>query len=431
MTKVLFVVHNHPSVYPGGAETYAYELYKAMRGSEDFEALLLARVGPMPHMNRHGHTGTPFSAVTPDDPNQFFIHTDWDDYSFFRMTFNDKRMYATHLTEFLEIHQPDVVHFQHTLFIGLDAISQTRRVLPDVPIVYTLHEFIPICHRGGHMLRSDGDLCMEASPRRCNECFPDIRPEKFFLRERFAKSHLEHVDMFLAPSRFLLERYVDWGIPRERIRFENHGQQPQERVIGRQDPDTPRNRLGFFGQLNDTKGLKTLLAAITLLNEQGVDVHLSVHGANLEFQSPDFQEEVKELVERASGNVTMHGRYHHVDLPRLMAEIDWVVVPSEWWENSPLVIQEAFMHGRPVICSDIGGMAEKVTDRVDGLHFRVSDPVSLADTVRRAVTTPGLWDYLHGGVPSVYSMEEHMASLGALYAEMRKRRTARAGDLVP
>ena len=56
-----------------------------------------------------------------------------------------------------------------------------------------------------------------------------------------------------------------------------------------------------------------------------------------------------------------------------MAEIDWVVVPSIWWENSPLVIQEAFLHGRPVICSDIGGMAEKVRHGVDGLHFRVGD----------------------------------------------------------
>ena len=36
------------------------------------------------------------------------------------------------------------------------------------------------------------------------------------------------------------------------------------------------------------------------------------------------------------------------------------------------------MHGRPVICSDIGGMAEKVTDGVDGLHFRGGDPEDLA-----------------------------------------------------
>ena len=81
-----------------------------------------------------------------------------------------------------------------------------------------------------------------------------------------------------------------------------------------------------------------------------------------------------------------------------MGACDWVVVPSIWWENSPLVIQEAFARGRPVICSDVGGMAEKVADGVDGLHFERGNPASLADTIERAITTPGLWDRLRAGI---------------------------------
>ena len=100
-----------------------------------------------------------------------------------------------------------------------------------------------------------------------------------------------------------------------------------------------------------------------------------------------------------------------------MSEIDWVVVPSVWWENSPLVIQEAFMQRRPVICSDIGGMAEKVTDGVDGLHFRAGDPQSLADTIERAVGTPGLWDRLRAGIGEVHPLGRHVANLTDLYDE--------------
>jgi glycosyltransferase involved in cell wall biosynthesis len=420
-------MHNHPSVYAGGAETYAYELYCALRDSaEDIEPLLIARIGSMPDMDRHGHPGAPFSVITPDDANQFFLHTDWDSYSFFRMTSADKRLYATHLAEFLKIHRPDVVHFQHTQHIGLDAISHTRRVLPEAPIVYTLHEFLSICHREGQMLRTSGELCTHASPPRCSECFfPHLRPQEFFLRERFVKSHLEDVDMFLAPSHFLLERYVAWGIPRERIRFEEYGRVTEDRVIGRdRGSDIPRNRLGYFGQLSESKGIKTLLEAMTKLKEQGVDVQLSVHGANLALQPSEFQRQFEELLERNQGNVTMHGTYRRDELPGLMAEVDWVVVPSEWWENSPLVIQEAFMHGRPVICSDIGGMAEKVTDGRDGLHFRVGDPVSLAAVVQRAVTTPGLWESLLDGLPDVYRVEDHIASLSDLYGILRERKAA-------
>jgi glycosyltransferase involved in cell wall biosynthesis len=82
-----------------------------------------------------------------------------------------------------------------------------------------------------------------------------------------------------------------------------------------------------------------------------------------------------------------------------MADVDWVVMGSIWWENSPLVIQEAFKYGRPVICPDIGGMAEKVRDLTTGLHFRARDPISLAEVVERAATEEGLYDRVSGALP--------------------------------
>jgi glycosyltransferase involved in cell wall biosynthesis len=58
--------------------------------------------------------------------------------------------------------------------------------------------------------------------------------------------------------------------------------------------------------------------------------------------------------------------------------VDAVLVPSIWWENSPVVIQEAFRNNRPVLCSDIGGMAEKVRDGIDGYHFSVGSGLELS-----------------------------------------------------
>ena len=102
-----------------------------------------------------------------------------------------------------------------------------------------------------------------------------------------------------------------------------------------------------------------------------------------------------------------------------MAEVDWVVVPSRWWENSPLVIQEAFLHSRPVICSDIGGMAEKVTDRVNGLHFGVGDPPSLRrDDPRGPSSTPGLWERLQAGIPEIFTMERPHRQPAQIYDEL-------------
>jgi len=109
--------------------------------------------------------------------------------------------------------------------------------------------------------------------------------------------------------------------------------------------------------------------------------------------------------------------------------VDWVVVPSVWWENSPLVIQEAFQQGRPVICSDIGGMAEKVTDGVNGLHFTAGDAMSLAEAIKRATTTPGLWDSLREGVPAIYPMDDHVRELDRIYGSLIAGSNAEVGHV--
>lgn len=411
---MLYVSHNHPSVRPGGAEAYALELYEGMRRSEEFEPILLARVGPPMSNAFEPRMDTPFLPFDGDD-HQYLLHTDNADFDWFYGTLRGKTLYTRHFREFLLAHRPDVVHFQHTLFLGYDLIREVRNTLPDAPIVYTLHEMLPICHRHGQMLRTKNDeLCHESSPRRCHECFPDIPPRDFFRRERFIQSHLSLVDLFLAPSCFLLERYVDWGIPREKIRFEDYGRHTVRRTA-KSDEERPRNRIGFFGQFSRHKGVHVLLEAMSILAEETLDVRLWLHGANLSLQPKSFQAEFNRLLEATRPNVTLVGRYEHAELPQLMAETDWVVVPSIWWENSPLVIQEAFQYGRPVICGDIGGMAEKATHGVNGLHFRAGDPASLAATIREAVNSPGLWERLSNAIPDIYRMEDHVAAVSAMY----------------
>jgi glycosyltransferase involved in cell wall biosynthesis len=88
-------------------------------------------------------------------------------------------------------------------------------------------------------------------------------------------------------------------------------------------------------------------------------------------------------MELVGSNVGVHGPYDESRVDMLMRSVDAVIVPSVWWENSPLVIQEAFRNGRPVICSDIGGMAEKVRDGIDGFHFHAGSVVDLTLLLKR------------------------------------------------
>jgi glycosyltransferase involved in cell wall biosynthesis len=418
--RVLYICHNHPAIRPGGAEAYALELYRAMRESKRVEPIFLVRSGPPLSRTGRYHEGTLVTSVN-HDPNQYFLYTEFGEFDWFLGTTLNKPVISRYLRDFLSALRPDVVHFQHTLFIGYEAIREARNALPEAALVYTLHEFLPICHNQGQMLRTmNAEPCMEASPRRCHECFPDISPQDFFMRKRFIQSHLGLVDQFLAPSRFLLERYVDWGIPRERIRFEDYGRVPAPN--GTRTRARKRNRFAFFGQLSTFKGINVLLRAMEIVAEAGVDAELTVYGANLELQPQDFRDEFARLLEATRGCVHFVGEYRHGDLPALMEKVDWVVVPSIWWENSPLVIQEAFMYARPVICSDIGGMAEKVRNEVDGLHFRARDHESLAEAIARAATSPELWSKLRKGRPDIYTMDDQVAALTELYEKLARRK---------
>jgi glycosyltransferase involved in cell wall biosynthesis len=422
-TKVLYVLHNHPSLFPGGAEMYALELFEALRPSAVIEPVLVARADLRQAQERGLYAGSTFKTVE-GDPQQYFMFTDFEQFDPILGTSKSKSLYTAEFANFLRAHEPDIVHFQHTHIIGYDIVTMTRRVLPDAPILYTLHEYLPICLREGQMIRTErmhNELCTHASPRRCSECYPWLSPQDFFMREQFIKSHLANVDLFLSPSRFLRKRYVEWGIPGERIRFEELGR-PHTDPLPEPPDERPRTRIGFFGQLTPFKGAETLLEAMKILGQRRPDVHLYLHGAYVEYFAETYGKQFTELLGEMGGNVTYAGAYEHKDLPRLMRDVDWVVLPSRWWENSPLVVQEAFMHGRPVICSGLGGLAEKVDDDVNGLHFNVGDPDSLAATIERAVTEPGLWQSLRDGIPPVYTVEDHVESLTAIYREQLERK---------
>lgn len=216
-----------------------------------------------------------------------------------------------------------------------------------------------------------------------------------------------------------MSRYAEWGIPVDKMRYVENGHVAGDRA----PPGTPpprRNAFAYFGQVSPFKGLDVFLDAARLVDEAGVrDFRIEVHGT-MDFLSTEQTDLIRQKLQALGGRVRVHGRYRPEDAVELMATVDWIVVPSVWWENAPLVIQEAFAARRPVICSNIGGMAEKVRDGVDGLHFRVGDPADLAAVMIRACRDGRLQRRLAANARPVHSMtqsaREHLALYGSSVA---------------
>ena len=386
--RILVVAHNHPSLHPGGTEIFAHDLTQAYR-EQGCEVLFL---GATNAMHREPHPGTALQAIG-EDVVLWSAH-----YDRFHMSQIDHYGTLQDLATLLEEFRPDVIHVHHLVLIGAEVLTLARRLLPQPSIVMTLHDYYPICHHDGLMVRpGDRQRCNGSSPSACHGCFPEIGSDRFLLRERFIKTHLAAVDRFVAPSRFLRQRYVDWGLPGERIEVIANARPAQEAAPHRQAKGR-RTSFGYFGNLNPWKGVLPLLQAAQLLHASGAtEFSLRIHGG-APFQSEAFTTALDTALAGAEGVVTHCGAYSRDEVPGLMAEVDWVVMPSIWWENAPLVIQEAFQHRRPPIVSAIGGMAEMVRDEIDGLHVRPGDPAALARTLRRAMDEAGLWQRLVHGI---------------------------------
>ena len=398
--RVLLVSLFHPELLRGGAQQICYELFEGLRERDDVAVTLLASVdSSYPALFKSGARITGFDGR----PSEFlFLMQDYD-YWWHKTS---SPMVIEAFAEFLEVIDPDVVHFHHFFTYGIDLITLTRRVLPHAKIVFTFHEFMSICAADGQMVRrTDRSLCTHASPVRCHQCFPDRGPEQFLVRRLWFQSHLAHVDEFTCPSHFMIEHYVRWGIPAERIRQITNGQ----RSYGEPTPvtDGPKNRFGFFGQFVDNKGVHIIIRAVQLLRAEGfTDFSVDLNGDNLRYASAPIREEIEAFLEEEKQLpvderiVHLNGSYHVDQLAGRMARVDWCIVPSTWWEIFGLVISEAWMFGKPVICSNVGGPAERIKHDVDGLHFQVGDPQSLARTIRRACGEEGLWDRLRADLPA-------------------------------
>ena len=418
--RILIVSHGHPDFSQGGVEVAAFAHWSELR-RRGMEAMLVARVADSP-----GHAGAPFFSRSADGMEVLFCPPA---VNHFRHSQPHRQVIYQDFRALLERFRPTAVHFHHYAHMGLEMIREVRKYGPDVPIVLTLHEFLAICNAQGQMLKTNGMLCQKAAPLDCHLCFPGISAQDFFMRELFVKSFLGLVDHFICPSEFLRDRYVAWGLPADRLKVLENGQ-PRELMASRDETDEAlQTQFVVLGQVSQRKGSLVLLEAIRLLPKRIRKlIRIEIHGST-QYAEDDFKLKFQESMRQFDGTVTACGPYIAKDVGEILRRNGWLIVPSIWWENWPTVIQEAFAAGRPVICSDIGGMAEKVKHGVSGMHFRGNNAAHLSARIEECATAPELWKRLCAGVPKPPTIDQTVDEMLGLYGSRTGSVTQRVGSI--
>jgi len=373
--RIVVAAHAHPELSKGGAEIAAYQLFCELQDRNDCEVWFIG----CDRSVEADRAGAVF--VQPFSDREYIYAA--GEFDWFKFANRDHR-FPTDFAQLIDELRPDVIHFHHFVNFGVEVFYIIKNILPDCQIVLTLHEFLAICHHYGQMIaQKHNNLCFESSFIRCHRCFPEISRSDFYLRKRYIQRFFDLVDHFIAPSHFLAERYVAWGLSASKLHI-------IENVIPA--PHTVKEmvavsrggalRIGFFGQISVLKGINVLFDAADILSEDAMtDAVFEIYG-DYRNQPNEFQDDFLRRLPKAGRNVRFQGPYDSNRVDALMRSVDVVLMTSIWWENSPVVIQEALRNHRPVICPDIGGMAEKIRDRIDGFHFPVGSAIGLAALVR-------------------------------------------------
>ncbi len=440
--RILFVSHLFLPRNFGGTEVYTFNIASEMkRRGHDVSVLTCESF----------KTGQRNEVRALDD-----VHEGLDIHRIFlNIRLMDDPVRAEYFNPFVEQHlldyyreiRPDVVHVHHACYLSTAVITAAQKL--NIPTAFTATDFWMICP-DSQLLRWDGSLCDgPTNIADCLRCYTHLstRAKKYRWAmkslpdglvkqlvkssERFGSTLLwqfrvlhaanhraewnraifNSVGLFISPSRFLETMFLRNGLTNPHRAFAPFGVSSSMVETKTQKKPSAVLRFGFIGTISKHKGLHVLIEAFRELKESE-PAQLIVHGG-LQFDPPYG----RRILRLANGCSRIHfaGTFPHEQMSEVFRGIDVLVVPSSWYENTPLVIYSALAMETPVICSNLGGMAEVIQPGKNGLTFEAENSKALAACLRQFIEQPDLVNRLRPDRSRIQTIEDNARQLETLY----------------
>lgn len=324
-------------------------------------------------------------------------------------SFSSRRQIRRLLAE----HKPDIVHI-HNLFPLISPAILPECKKAGVPVVMTVHNYRLVCPNGLHM--TDGKVCEKCCGGKEYQCLLNncegslLKSLGYFLRNyvaRTLKLYKKNVTMYACLTEFQKQRLINEGFPADRLAVI-----PNMAKIKNLDQETLLGEyVGFIGRISPEKGVSVLIEA-------------AKNNTNIPFKAAGSYDLMPDLPKQAPDNFQFLGNIPNENMPAFYQNSRFIVLCSTWFEGFPMILVEAMMHGKPIICSNIGGMPEIVEDGVTGLLFGPGNTDDLAEKIRYLWDRPNLCHQMgQAGREKAlqeYSPEKYYERLMAIYKKAIK-----------
>ena len=434
--KIVQVIHGYPMRYNAGSEVYTQTLCHGLAGRHEVHVF-----------TREEDPFAPDDTTRDEcDPDDARVHLRLVNAARSRDRYRNPGVdlaFAALLDEL----QPDIVHIGHLNHLSTSLVLEASR--REIPIVYTLHDYWVMCPRGQFMQTHPEDpsdlwaACDGQDDRKCAErCYaryfsgaPDADERARDLahwtdwvarRMQHIRAMVEHIDLFIAPARYLERRYrEEFGLPASKLVYLDYGFD-RARLVGRRRRPHEPFTFGYIGTHIPAKGIHQLIDAFGRL--QG-DARLRIWGRPRGQDTAALRGLADRLPNNAAARTEWLPEYRNQEIVAdVFDHVDAIVVPSIWVENSPLVIHEAQQARVPVITADAGGMAEYVHHEVNGLLYPHREPAGLAAQMQRLVDDPalaarlGARGYIDDPAGDIPDIQTHVTAIEAIYCQVLARR---------